>query len=76
MIIICGFEEVIFHLISSDNGVTYVNVKMSVFYVNEINVMVKLPSHFVNVLKKYSLGIFQSIFRLRMKAAINILIAL
>lgn len=76
MIIICGFEEVIFHLISSDNGVTYVNVKMSVFYVNEINVMVKLPSHFVNVLKKYSLGIFESIFRLRMKAAINILIAL
>ena len=76
MIIICGFEEVIFHLISSDNGVTYVNVKMSVFYVNEINVMVKLPSHIVNVLKKYSLGIFESIFRLRMKAAINILIAL
>lgn len=76
MIIICGFEEVIFHLISSDNGVTYVNVKMSVFYVNEINVMVKLPSHFVNVLKKYSVGIFESIFRLRMKAAINILIAL
>lgn len=76
MIIICGFEEVIFHLISSDNGVTYVNVKMSVFYVNEINVMVKLPSHFVNVLKKYSLGIFESIFRLRLKAAINILIAL
>ena len=76
MIIICGFEEVIFHLISSDNGVTYVNVKMSVFCVNEINVMVKLPSHFVNVLKKYSDGIFESIFRLRMKAAINILIAL
>lgn len=76
MIVICGFEEVIFHLISSDNDVTYVNVKTSVFYVNEINVMVKLPSHFVNVLKKYSVGVFESIFRLRMKAAMNILIAL
>ena len=76
MIVICGFEEVIFPLISSDNDVTYVNVKTSVFYVNEINVMVKLPSHFVNVLKKYSVGVFESIFRLRMKAAMNILIAL
>ena len=64
-----------FHLIASDNGVTYVNGKMSVFYVNEINVMVKLSSHLVNLLKKYSVGIFESIFLLRMKAAVNILIA-
>lgn len=76
MISIYGLKEIILHLIASDNDVVYVNVKMNVFYVNEINVMVKLTSHRVNLLKKYNVGIFESIFLRRMKAAVNILIAL
>lgn len=76
MISIYGLKEIILHLIASDSDVVYVNVKMNVFYVNEINVMVKLTSHRVNLLKKYNVGIFESIFLRRMKAAVNILIAL
>ena len=76
MISIYELKEIILHLIASDNDVVYVNVKMNVFYVNEINVMVKLTSHRVNLLKKYNVGIFESIFLRRMKAAVNILIAL